>query len=172
MAYQPNTNQRYADHSRSFMAELLHSWRLSQQRKRERTQSLVKYRLTREGFHFLLILLFVLTAAVLRNVSLLIVLAGVMTGLLLLQWRVAFRTLMGLSITRNLPNSMLAGQEVDVHVEIRNSRRWLASWLVVVEDRLARVMPEQESLTRAGSIIVDEVPPQSSRASHYSIRFN
>lgn len=64
---------------------------------------MVKYRLNREGFHFFLILLFVLTAAVLRNVSLLIILAGIMTGLLLLQWRIACRTLLGLRIKRDLP---------------------------------------------------------------------
>lgn len=133
---------------------------------------MVKYRLNREGFHFFLILLFVLTAAVLRNVSLLIILAGIMTGLLLLQWRIACRTLLGLRIKRDLPTSMMAGQEVDVRIEIANTRRWLGSWLVVVEDRLARTLPVLENFPKAGSVIIDEIPPLSTRESKYSIRFN
>ncbi len=132
----------------------------------------VRYRFTREGFNFLLILLFVLIAAILRNVSLLIILAGVMTGLMLLQWRIAYRTLLGLNVTRRLPTSMPAGQEVDVLVEVHNPRRWLGSWLIVVEDRLARVLPAKEVSTKLGTVLIDEVQPGDTRRSSYTLKFN
>ncbi len=132
----------------------------------------VRYRLSREGFNFLLILFFVLVAAILRNVSLLIILAGVMTGLMILQWRIAYQTLQGLQVNRRLPSSMPAGQEVDVLVEVSNPRKWLSSWLVLVEDRLTRVLPVRESSAKAGAVLIDEITPGVTRRSSYSVMFN
>ncbi len=90
--------------------------------------------LTREGWYYLAVLAFIIGGAVLRNVNLLVVLAGMMLAPLLFNWRLVMASLSGLSARRKLPGQMLAGQALTVEVHVENPRWWMSSWLVSVED--------------------------------------
>lgn len=90
--------------------------------------------LTREGWYYAAVLAFIVGGAVLRNVNLLVVLAGLMLAPLLFNWRLAMASLSGLVVRRKLPEQMLAGQPLTVEIQAENSRWWMSSWLLRVED--------------------------------------
>lgn len=90
--------------------------------------------LTREGWYYLAVLAFIVGGAVLRNVNLLVVLAGMMIAPLIFNWRLVMASLSGLSIRRRLPEQVLAGEPLTVEIQVENSRWWMSSWLLRVED--------------------------------------
>jgi len=90
--------------------------------------------LTREGWYYAAVLAFIVGGAVLRNVNLLVVLAGLMLAPLIFNWRLAMASLSGLAVRRKLPEQMLAGQPLTVEIQAENSRWWMSSWLLRVED--------------------------------------
>ena len=94
-----------------------------------------KIRLTPEGFVFLIILAFVAFGAILRNVNLLIVLAGMMFSALILNWRLAMLKLRTLSGHRVLPPRVYSGKLFSIVWKIRNDslQRIMST---IVEDRL------------------------------------
>lgn len=95
--------------------------------------------LTREGWYYLAVVAFVVGGAVLRSINLLVVLAGLLIAPLIFNWRLVLASLLGLRVERRLPSEAVAGQPLNVEVRVENSRAWLSSWLLVVEDRIERV---------------------------------
>ena len=95
-------------------------------------------RICAEGWYYLFVVVFVIGGAVLGEVNLLVVLAGVMAAPLLFNWRFVQLTLRDLDVQRKLPRQMCAGNSLRVAVTASNRRRRLTSWAVTVEDALAR----------------------------------
>jgi uncharacterized protein (DUF58 family) len=93
--------------------------------------------LCHEGWYLLLLLVVVLTWALLRENNLLLLVAGLMCGMLLINWRMSVATLRRLQICRRIESGSHAGSWMRVQVEISNGHRRLGSWAVVVEDRVA-----------------------------------
>lgn len=156
----------------SLFGSMWQSWRNKRRRNRTRALSAVRFRLTREGVHFVGILLFIFVGAILRDINLLILLAGAMIGLLLLQWRFNSRTLIGLSALRSLPRATFVGTEVEVAMRIFNPKRWLGSWLILVEDPLRRLAPRPLRLIECGQTVVDEIRPSNFSSSQYQLTFH
>ena len=96
----------------------------------------VRTRLTREGFQFVFLLSFALIAAIIQNVNLLVLLAGALAGMVLLQWRLSTRSLHRLLLSRTLPLTVEAGRPFYIELTVRNPRRLLGSWWLVVSERL------------------------------------
>jgi uncharacterized protein (DUF58 family) len=94
--------------------------------------------LTREGWYYLAVLAFIIGGAVLRSVNLLVVLAGMMIAPLLFNWRLVMASLMGLTIERRLPRQALAGEPITVEIQVQNTRWWMSTWLLTVEDWIER----------------------------------
>src|SRR5436190_14649316 len=90
--------------------------------------------LTREGWYYLAVLVFIIGGAVLRSVNLLVILAGTMIAPLLFNWRLAMASLTGLVIIRRLPTQILAGEPLTVEIHVQNKRWWMSTWLLRVED--------------------------------------
>ncbi|MCA9192324.1 MAG: DUF58 domain-containing protein [Planctomycetales bacterium] len=132
----------------------------------------MRFRLSREGIHFLGVLLFIFVGAVIREINLLLLLAGAMIGLLMLQWRFNTRTLRGLSIHHQLPRHVTAAQSIEVNCEITNPKRLLGAWLVSVEDGLRVIEPRGRKLTRRGTAVVDEIPPSGRAQAQYQLTFS
>ncbi len=145
---------------------------LSRYRKRnDRLNQQVRFRLSREGFHFLMILLFILVGAVLRDISLLVVLAGLMFALLLIQWRVGLRTVTGLEIKREVPYTTVCGSLIDVRITVANRRRWLGSWLLTVEDHIEQLTPHRRINYQRALTVIDDVAAGGQRQGIYQLRF-
>jgi hypothetical protein len=98
-----------------------------QRRQRLKTRKLlqVRFRLTREGAHLVFIVVFIFVGAVLRDLSLLILIAAAMIGLLLLQWRLSLGTMARLSVARRIPHRINEGVATFCQLTIKNSKRWL-----------------------------------------------
>lgn len=95
--------------------------------------------LCREGWYYLFILSFIIGGAILREVNLLFVLAGLMMGPLLFSWRMAAVTLRDLHLTRKAPESVCVGDPLLVELEAKNDSPQVNSWAIVVTDRIERL---------------------------------
>lgn len=152
-------------------AKLWRRFRSRSQQRSERWRQQARFRLSREGLHFVFILLFILVGAVLRDVSLLIVLAGVMFALLLIQWRVGRQSVAGLDLKREVQATTVCESVVDVRVTVFNRRRWLGSWLLTVEDQIEQIAPARKSSQERALTVIDDVAPQHHRSGTYQIKF-
>lgn len=94
-------------------------------------------RLTPEGWIFIVILSFITVGAVLRNVNLLILMAGLMYGPLIINWRIAVNRVKTLRARRSLPHRVYANQMANVQWVCYNRSR-LAAWNVVIRDEIKR----------------------------------
>ena len=95
--------------------------------------------LSREGVYYLGVLAFIVGGAVLRSFNLLVILAGMMMAMLLLNWRIVMATLRGLVVRRKLVEQTTAGVPLTVEITVENTRRSLGAWLVTVEDWVERL---------------------------------
>ncbi len=156
----------------SFTGKLWRRWLARRARNLARRRSQVKFRLTREGVHFVGVLLFIFFGAVIRDINLLILLAGAMIGLLLLQWRFNVRTLVGLTVGRRMPRATTVGRETEIEVSIHNPKRLLGAWLVLIEDPLRMEAPKARKLSLTGASVIDEVRPRGIGVCQYQLKFN
>lgn len=97
-----------------------------------------RLRICRETWYYLVVLGVVLGGAFLREVNLLFVFAGMLTGPLLLNWRIVTSSLGRLKVKRKLPSGVCAGDPLVGYLELTNSRRKFGSWAVTVTDSLRR----------------------------------
>jgi uncharacterized protein (DUF58 family) len=92
----------------------------------------------REGVLYLAVMGFMLTAAVIRQINLLMVLYGVLAGPLLLSWRLVRWTLKKVEPARQAPKTVFAGEPFSVQVSLANGRKRGGSFAVHVRDELKR----------------------------------
>ena len=92
----------------------------------------------REGWSYLLLLAFVFAWAIVREGNLLLIVAGMLCGPVLCSWWLARVALRRVELRREAPRTVYAGEPLAVEIELANTRKWLGSWAVVVEDRLRR----------------------------------
>src|SRR4029434_4933889 len=90
--------------------------------------------LTREGWYYSTVLAFIIGGAVLRSINLLVILAGLMIASLRFNWRLVMASLTGWVIHRRVPEQVLAGEPLTVEISVENTRWWMSSWLLTVED--------------------------------------
>jgi uncharacterized protein (DUF58 family) len=151
---------------------LWRQWLKKRHRDRVRALSRVRFRLTREGVHYVGVLLFIFIGAILRDINLLILLAGAMIGLLLLQWRFNTRTLLRLTADRQLARTTTVGRANEISLRLTNPKSWLGCWLVLVEDPVHKLLPDPQKLAEKGIGILDEVRPQGISETRYSLTFH
>ena len=94
--------------------------------------------LCREGWYLLLLLAVVLTWALLRENNLLLLVAGLMCGALLVNWRLSAAALRRVEVRRCVVSGAHAGSWMTIEVEVANGHRRLGCWAVSVEDCLER----------------------------------
>lgn len=129
----------------------------------------VSTRITREGLNFLFMIALILVVAVLKNVNLLVILAGTLLAMLLIQWRVCAKTLADLSVDRQLPRSIHARRPFEIELILRNPKSWLGAWMVLLQDRMVYA-PIGSTIHRASqsiSLLFASVTPKSSRSQRY-----
>jgi uncharacterized protein (DUF58 family) len=96
----------------------------------------VHTRITRNGIHMAFVAVFAMLGGSIRGLNLLVILAGLMIGILLMQWRFCRATIPGLSVRRTLPVEAHAGAPFKVRFSVTNHRSWLPAWLIRLEDRI------------------------------------
>lgn len=94
------------------------------------------HRLTRLGFHFLFVGAFAMLGGALRGFNLLLVLAGLLVGALIVQWRWSKRSVESVSVNRRLPPEAFAGKSFRVRFRLHNRSRFMPAWMMRVEDTI------------------------------------
>lgn len=125
-----------------------------------------------EGWYFLVVMGFVLTAAIIRDINLLMVLFGLMLGGLVFNLRAVLLTLRDVEVRRRLPAMVAAGDILAVELEFRNPRKKRASWAVVVRDEIRHVAPEPHEPSLTPSLLFTHIPPGQVRRLSYQGRFS
>lgn len=103
-------------------------------------------KLTPEGWVFLVVLTFITIGAVLRNVNLLIVMAGIMYATMFLNWRLAVRYSRSLTATRRIPQQLHANELTSIHWTCEHRLPGVAAWNVVISDSLERAAEADQTL--------------------------
>lgn len=116
-----------------------------------------KHRLTRLGFHFLFVGAFAMLAGALRGFNLLLVLAGLLVGALIMQWRWSRRGVEAISAQRRLPTEAFAGKPFRVRYRLYNLSRLMPVWMIRVEDEIESVDRNDRAIAVCG---VGVVSPQ------------
>ncbi|MFK8111008.1 MAG: DUF58 domain-containing protein [Rubripirellula sp.] len=98
-----------------------------------------RHRLTRLGFHFLFVGAFAMLGGALRGFNLLLVLAGLLVGALIMQWRWSRRTVEAINIKRRLPGEAFAGTSFRVRYRLLNQSRFIPVWMIRVEDVISSI---------------------------------
>ena len=111
----------------------------------------------REGVYYVCVLGFIVLGATLRDINLLFVLAGLMVGPFLFNWRLVALSLGRLVVDRKVADYVIAGHPFPVEISCENQRRRLGSWVLVFEDAVApdpgAGNPAAGELARAGVIL-------------------
>jgi uncharacterized protein (DUF58 family) len=92
----------------------------------------------REGWYFLFVAAIVFVGAMVKEVNLLLLLAGIMLGLLVFHWQAVIVSLKGMQLQRNAPPAVCADDLLTVGLRLSNTRRRLGSWAITVEDMIER----------------------------------
>ncbi|MFO0940180.1 MAG: hypothetical protein U0930_05380 [Pirellulales bacterium] len=131
----------------------------------------MRFRLTREGANLLFVVCFIFLGAVLRDISLLILIGAAMIGLILLQWRFNITTVSGLTATRRVLHRATQGSKIQCSLTIRNPKRWVRHQLLpkIPFNQLA---PAKSRNVIRGKAIIDEVLPESESVGTYNLTFN
>ena len=122
---------------------------------------------TAEGWYFLLVVLFIVTAALMREVNLLIILAGMLLGPWLLHWRMVIVSLRELEVRREAPEVVCAMQPFRVDITVHNQRRRLGSWCLTVEDRIGRLNHTRQQQVPVEVLIPYVAAGESSTTSYH-----
>ncbi|TWU51334.1 hypothetical protein Poly59_29260 [Rubripirellula reticaptiva] len=72
----------------------------------------------------------------LRGFNLLLVLAGLIVGTLIMQWRWSKRSVEAISVQRRLPTEAFAGKPFRIRYMLHNHSRLMPAWMMRVEDRI------------------------------------
>ncbi len=127
-----------------------------------------KIRLTWEGWFYLVVLCFILCGAIMREVNLLFVLAGMLAGPLVLSLRSVSIALRGVEIERTMPQGVCAGDPLMIDLELKNTRKRVGSFAVAVEELI-----ERDEQTRDSHVVYfPYVPAGKSRKQVYRGRLN
>ena len=124
-------------------------------------------RLSVEGWYFLLIVAFVLAAAMLQEMNLMLALVGMLLGPILLSWRLVVVTLGKLALRRRVPSGVCAGDLLLVSLELSNTRRRIGSWATLVEERISCQEGPGANHTIRPNVFFFYVPAGESRTGSY-----
>ena len=124
-------------------------------------------RICAEGWYYLFVVLFIIGGAVLGEVNFLIILAGMMVGPFLFNWRFVQLTLRELDVTRRLTHRVCAGETLTVNVTADNRRTRLTSWAVMIEDQILRNGGPERGHQRRVRLLIPCVPAGQSGTGQY-----
>ncbi|HEY8369582.1 MAG TPA: DUF58 domain-containing protein [Thermodesulfobacteriota bacterium] len=95
-------------------------------------------RFTRDGVKFVVVALAIGVAAINTGNNLLYLVLAMMLSFIILSGILSEVTMRGITVSRDVPTTAVAGQPVAVRVGVTNGKRWAPSFSLAVHDLLAR----------------------------------
>jgi uncharacterized protein (DUF58 family) len=123
--------------------------------------------ISRQGWYYLALWAAILTLGLLRQMNLVLVLAGMMAGPLVCNWRLAVRGLRGLQVVRRAPPSVCAGDTLVVELEVACARPRLGSWALWVRDAVEREGAGPDEPPIRPEVLVPYLPAGQTRSAAY-----
>ncbi len=90
----------------------------------------------------------------LRGFNLLLVLAGLLIGALIIQWRWSRRSIEAIGVQRRLPTESFAGRPFRVRYLLHNHSRFMPVWMIRVEDQIASAEQDIKAVAVCGAGVV------------------
>ncbi len=140
---------------------------MNKSRRTSRVPARTKVRLCAEGWYYLFVVGFITGGAVLREVNLLVLLAGMMLGPLIFNWLYTGWSLQRIRASRLHGRRAAADEPMTVRTTLFNDRSYIPSWAVTCETRVSRVGSDQSTLTR---VMVPTVWPGQSAGAECRVR--
>jgi uncharacterized protein (DUF58 family) len=103
----------------------------------------------------------------LREMNLLLIIAGMLAGPLLFNWWLVAVTLAGLEVRRKTPHAICAGDLLVVNVEVTNKRKKTGSFALVVEERVERVGKTRQRGQARSNVYFPHLPAGQTRTGTY-----
>lgn len=122
-----------------------------------------------EGWCYLVVLAFLFMGALLRDINLLLILFGLLVGLFLVSWRVVHISMRDLKFARHVPKRTVAGELLEVEIEVKSRRRRGTSWVVRVADQVT--LEGAKNALRPATLFA-RIGPGTSRRETYRGRLN
>jgi len=132
--------------------------------------SLPRVRLTRAGVYYLAILVVVAAVAVMRQINLMLILAGMLLGPLIYNWRLARRALRTLQIRRLLPQAVCARDLVVVQLEVANLSKRSSVCALRLVDQITSQGPVVSGESREVPLLITFLGPGEKRIVTYEGR--
>lgn len=119
-----------------------------------------------EGVYYTIVMVFIFSAAMLRQLNLLILLFAAMLVGLVWNWRTVVVSLRGMQVRRSVPEAVSAGDRIVVELRLTNTKRRTASWAVLVEDTLTFDDPRRSWSTR-GQVLFTRIAGGETQGQSY-----
>ena len=123
-----------------------------------------------EGLYYIVVLAFIIGGAILREINLLYVLAGMMIGPLIYNGRMVTLMLRRLSLRRRLPVGVCAGDLLVVEFEATGTAKRGGSSAIIVSDRIEREADGREVDFGRAEVFFPVVEPGETRVQSYQGR--
>lgn len=115
--------------------------------------------LTREGGYYVLVVAFVLAGAMLRDINLMMLIAGVLVGLWVYNWQRAVLMLRKVQVRRCAPEAVCAGDSLVVDLDVVNLSKRKSKRGIVVKDTVRRLVGPKVKEAATGQVVFERVPP-------------
>jgi uncharacterized protein (DUF58 family) len=123
----------------------------------------------REGWYYLFVLSFVIVGALLRDINLLVVVAGMLAGPLLFSIYSILTMLRGVQVVRHLPRQISAGDLLIVDLAVTNGKKRRGIWAISVVDQIRRAGEKGPPIAQPG-VLFPYVAASQSNMRDYSGR--
>ncbi|MEM8677888.1 MAG: DUF58 domain-containing protein [Planctomycetota bacterium] len=119
--------------------------------------------ITTAGWVYLILLSFIIGGALMREINLLMFVAGLMAGPLLLSAWLTSRMTSRIEVKRTVPHGIGVGETFTVQLVTTNHKKRLYSWALVLGDRISRVRPAGERPTPVSAFVPQLAPGATDR---------
>lgn len=117
-----------------------------------------------EGAAFLLIMFVLFIGSLLGRSNPLMLVFSMMAGAFVMNGWLTFTYLKGVSVERQLPERVMAGEPFSVEIALRNRKSWLSAWLMTVKDHVSGNQTEL-----APEVAFIRIPPGEQQRGHYQL---
>lgn len=118
-----------------------------------------------EGWVYVGIMIVLFTGALFGRSNPLLLVFAMMAGPFVVNGWVSFVLLKRLSVKRNVPPRVMAGEPTSVEITLRNGKRWISAWVVTLRDQISG---GPQSLP--AEVLVPRIPPRVERHARYRLR--
>lgn len=121
-------------------------------------------RLTKEAVVYSLFMMVLLLGSLLGHSNMLLLVFALMAGAFVLNGQATMTVIRRTRARRFLPEMVFAGEPCAIRIELANRKRWMASWMVLVEDTV-----QFGSQRLHPTVLFQRVPARSDREASYQL---